>query len=134
MYKRVALAACMAIVLSLSLAISQSKDDCTAKSASGTTSSCCMHGAKASLTSAAKTANDAKIVAVKDEGKDGTAKCTKNAADCTAAEMAKCPMSKASMTKAGTKADCCAGKAKGAKAKNNVKQTGAKIVEAKGTN
>jgi hypothetical protein len=43
-------------------------------------------------------------------------------------------MSKASMTKAGTKADCCAGKAKGAKASNSVKKSSAKIVEAKGTN
>ncbi len=134
MVKRVALACSIVMLVSLSLAFSQSKNDCTAKSTSGSTSSCCMHGTKASLTSASKTTKDAQIVTVKDDGKECAMKGVKNASDCTAAEKANCAMSKASMTKAGTKADCCAGKAKGAKAKNTVKQTGAKIVEAKGTN
>ena len=132
MKHRIVAACCIAVLLSLSLAIGQSKDDCTAKATSGAKASCCMHGTKASLSSTATDTKDAKIVTV--SGKESAMKGAKSAGDCTAAEKANCDMSKISMTKAGTKADCCAGKAKGVRAKNSMKKSGAKIVEAKGTN
>ena len=130
MKHRIVAACCIAVLLSLSLAIGQSKDDCAAKCAAS--AKCPMHGTKASLSSTSKDAKDAKIVTV--SGKECTMKGVKNASDCTAAEKANCDMSKMSMTKAGTKADCCAGKVKGAEAKNTTKKSSAKIVEAKGTN
>lgn len=147
MNHRVIVACCVAVLFSLSLAFGRGDDG--KKCPAGSSASCCAHGTKASLSTASKTDKDPTIVPVSDKGtvsnasgKECAMKDAKNAANCTAAERANCTaaekancdMSKASMTKAGTKADCCAGKAKGAKASNSVKKSSAKIVEAKGTN
>ena len=142
MKSRIVMALCAVLVFSLSLALGQSKDDCAVKCTAAMKASCCMHGAKASLTSAAKNSSDAAMIPVKNtadiasaSGKDGAVNGEKNSAGCTAAEKANCNMTKASTT--GTKAGCCASKAKGAHAKNTIKSTKKsieKVTEAKGTN
>src|ERR1700690_2859610 len=120
MNRRIVLACCTAVLFSLSLVLGQSKNDCTGKCPAMSSASCCMHGSKASMTSAAKTSNGARIVAVKDGGaKECPMKGVKNANDCTTADKANCNMAKMSMTKASTKAGCCTMKAKGAEAKNS---------------
>ena len=134
MKSRIVLALCAVLVFSLSIAFGQSKDDCAVKCSAATKASCCMHGAKASLTSAAKNSNDASIIPVTNtgdiasaSGKDDAVKSAKNSADCN--------MTKASAT--GMKAGCCASKAKGAHAKNTIKsgkKSIDKVTEAKGTN
>lgn len=139
MKTRMLLVLCAIILVSLSLSFAQTKDDCTAKA------SCCMHGAKASLTSAAKTSQstDAKVVLVSDKKSDATstahctmdskecamAKTAHNAGTCTAAEMAHCDMAKAA------KMGCSKGAAKASQAKNMTKKSAqVKIAEGKGTN
>ena len=144
MNHRVLVACCAVVFLSLSLAIGQSKDDGAAKCPAGSSASCCPHGTKASLSSASKS-SASRIVSVKNEatlasGKECPMKGVKNPSECTAAEKAKCDMSKGDMSKcdmtkmkAGSKADCYAGKAKGAEAKNTVKKSSVKIADAKET-
>lgn len=132
MKHRVAIACCAALVLSFSLALGQSKDDNVAKCQAGSKASGCMHGEKASLTSASKSATDPAVIPV--SNKLTNAQKANITGDCTAAEKAACDKAKMTMAKAGMRAGCCTGKAKGAEAKNAVKKAGAKLAEAKGTN
>ena len=139
MKTRILLVLCAIVLVSLSLSLAQTKDDCTAKS------SCCMHGAKASLTSAGKTSQsaDAKVIFASDKKSvaKSSAECTMSAkectmaktsakkGECTAAEMAHCDMAKAA------KMDCCKGAAKASEAKNMTKKSSqVKVAEGKGTN
>lgn len=139
MKTRMLLVLCAIVLVSLSLSFAQTKDDCTAKS------SCCMHGAKASLTSAAKTSQstDAKVIFASDKKSDATstvhcttdakecamAKTAHKAGECTAAEKANCDMAKAA------KMGCCKGTAKASEAKNMTKKSAqVKLAEGKGTN
>ena len=130
-------ALCMAVALSLSLAVGQTKDDCSAKSTTASKSDCCLHATKASVSSDAKSSNNGTIVLVKntkDVAKTAS-NCTASttAKECTDADKAKCDMAKTSMTNA--KLDCCKNKAKTSEAKNTTKKANReKVAEAKGTN
>jgi len=132
--------------LSLTLATAQTKNDCTAKSASEK-SSCCMKGAKmtmatdskattnanATIIQAGYTPDDAKAAHCAMSAKECLAKDAKHTGECTAAEKAQCEkMMKASMAKGGAK-DCC--KAKATEAKADVKKGAQeKTSDGKGTN
>ena len=139
MKTRMLLVLCAILLVSFSLGLAQSKEDCTVKS------SCCMHGAKASLTSASKAtqSSDAKVIFASDKKSTTTSSvhCTADAkecdmlktamkaGECTAAEKANCDMAKA------VKMCCSKGKTKASEAKNTTKKsTQDKVAEGKGTN
>ncbi|MBI3364755.1 MAG: hypothetical protein HY033_07600 [Ignavibacteriae bacterium] len=100
-----------------------------------------MKGAKASMSSNMKsaaiiqtnyTADDANAAHCSKDSKECIAKGAKQASECTDAEKAHCNMTKASLTKAGTKS-CC--KAKGVEAKADAKKGAQeKSTDGKGTN
>ena len=120
-------------VLSLSVTLAQTKAECTSKTAADS-KACCKDGLKASKISTSAT--EASIVTVSDKktavnsAKERTMKLTKGSTDnCTDAEKAKCNMTKASMSKASLKMDCCKDKAKTTKAEKKTQKS-----EAKGTN
>ena len=123
-----------AVLFLSAITFADDKGDCTAKTAKA--SSCCMKGAKASLTSATKSTDGADVTAhvmpvnnVTTDGKSAVdcqhdskecdMKTAKMSGDCTAADKAHCDMAKSGkMTmKAGTKMNCC--KPKNAEAKNS---------------
>ena len=143
MKTRIALGILIAVVMSLSLAVAQSKEECSSKAVS--VKSCSKDGAssaQASKTGEAVKANivlasDKKSVAKTDshcEGKDAKAcatKAIKASGECTEEEMAKCDMKKASLVKASTQMECCKDGKKAVKAE---KKTTIEKIEAKGTN
>jgi hypothetical protein len=121
----------LTVVVSLSLALGQSKDDCTAKTASA--KSCCVDGAKTAH--ATKTAATAHVVLAGD--KKSSAKTMEHCADMTAKECAamkasgkeECTMA-GKTVKASAKMDCC----KDSKAKTAQKKVAPEKTDTKGTN
>ena len=134
-----------AMMLSLSLAFAQNKEDCSkacdVKTAS--TKSCCMEKSKvASKTAEAtpaevmfasdkKTAAKASTKSVSDVHTCPAMNGAKMSGECTEAEKAHCEAMKAKIVKASDKAACCKDKAKTVKAE---KKTQTEKTEAKGTN
>ena len=151
---------CTVMLFTASLTLAQTKDDCAGQASTAKKSGkgCCMSGAKASLTSDTKPAQntEATTVLVSDsktatkvsdhcaEGvKSATAshcpmKGVKATAECTEAEKAHCEMMKTgnmSMKTKDGKVDCCKDKAKASEAKNSSKKSSQeKVADAKGTN
>jgi len=135
------------LVLSLTLAVAQTKEECSSTAAK----SCSVTGSKASMTKAGTTeptvilASTKKADAKTVQGSTKKVECseadkancdmTKANCDMTKASMTKanCDMTKASTTKAsnGAKMDCCKDQAKSAKAE---KKSVPEKSEAKGTN
>ena len=119
----------IAIMISLSLSFAQTKNDCPVSTTSSK-KSCCMQGAKASMTSDTKgtpqTMTVSNIVGDEKSAKHcepGSKECmmkgAKMSSECTAAEKAHCEMAKSGkMTNATDKMGCCKGKAKASEAKN----------------
>lgn len=148
MNTRVVLGILIALAMSISLVSAQSKEECTAKSASA--KSCSKDGVTDAKASSTPAVAKSKIVLVGDkktivktaehcEGKDATecaTKGTKASIECTEEEMAKCEMKKSSTTKVSTtkasmKKECCKEDAKVVKAD---KKAPVEKAEAKGTN
>ena len=151
MNTRFVLGIVIALVMSISLVSAQSKEECTAKSASA--KSCSKDGVTDAKASSTPAVAQSKIVLVGDkktivktsehcEGKDVTecatkgTKATMASSECTEEEMAKCDMKKSSTTKVSTtkasmKKDCCKEDAKAVKAD---KKAPVEKAEAKGTN
>lgn len=140
-----------AMMLTLSLAYAQDKEDCstikvcdTKATAATATKSCCLEKSKVATKTSEVTA--AKVMFASDKktvAKASTKSATnvhecpamdgaKASGECSEAEMAKCEAMKVKMVKASDKSDCCKDKAKTVKAAEKKTQT--EKVEAKGTN
>ena len=143
----------VAVVLLISRTWADDKGDCSAKTASSKKSSCCMAGAKASLTSNVKSSNNidatARVIPINNPNTDGkeakecthgSAECNmktaKMSGDCTAAEKANCDMSKSKVAMKNTKGTmgCCKGKNAEAKNTNSKSKQNKSTADVKGTN
>ncbi len=130
---------CVAVMVTASLAFSHGKDDCAAKTASAK-KSCCMGGAKASLTSDTKTMgkNDATAHVISVNNPNGDEKsashCDPNSKECNMKTAGKADCDMATMKKTGGKMDCCT--MKKTEAKNTMKKSKQNKTssDAKGTN
>ena len=148
MKTRMLIALVAVLMLSLSLAYAQNKEDCSSMKACDTkavaTKSCCKEGAKVSQASKVTESTEAKVIFASDKksvaktsekssaaAKECAMKGAKASGECTEAEMAKCEAMKAKMVKASKKADCCKDKAKTVKAE---KKTTTEKADSKGTN
>ena len=143
-----------AVLFLTSFVFAQDKADCSAKTASAKKSSCCMQGAKASLTSDTKSSDKSEvtvhIMSVNNPNTDdktahncepGSKECNmktaKMSSDCTAAEKANCDMAKSgkiTMKKTSGKMDCCKAKNVEAKNTNSKSKQSKSTADAKGTN
>jgi hypothetical protein len=115
------------LVLSLTLAVAQQKEECSSTAAA---KSCCVNGSKASMTKAGTTESTVMLASTK-KADAKTVQGTTKKVECTEADKAHCDMTKASTVSNKTKMDCCKDKAKTAKAE---KKSAPEKSEAKGTN
>ncbi|MBI1807397.1 MAG: hypothetical protein HYR76_10145 [Ignavibacteria bacterium] len=140
MKRRMLFGVIISMIFSLSLSVAQTKTDCAVNGTSAK-KSCCMEGAKASMTSETKATEqpDATLHTmtvsskVEDEkssknddgdSKECVLKGAKMSNACTTADKAHCDMGKSGkMMKTSNKLDCCKGKAKAAEAKNTEGKT-----------
>ncbi len=118
-----------ATVLSVALALPQTKTDCPAKASSAKDQSCCVNAAKVEKTSnVVKDQKDPRTAAACPAG---AKQCTMHAAnmpkDCPAADRAKCDMTKASAK------DCCKNGMKTSEAKNTLKKSSKSKAKVSGT-